>query len=233
MSEQTSFNPNGRKEIKHAISYTDYTILKSKLKHVMKLDVNADLNGKYFIRSTYFDNFMNKVLIEKKEGFLNRDKYRVRIYGKSLDIVNLERKSKRNNLTFKSKCSVTRNEFEKIRVNDVEWMETDNRVLIRDLFHEIKYNQLKPMTVVDYEREAYTFPYGNVRVTFDSKVQSSMRNTDMFNQKLPMVDVLEPNLVILEVKYDEYLPDIIKFMLQAVDTRAEAYSKYQLSRMFG
>lgn len=48
-----------------------------------------------------------------------------------------------------------------------------------------------------------------------------------------MVDVLEPNLVILEVKYDEYLPDIIKFMLQAVDTRAEAYSKYQLSRMFG
>lgn len=233
MSEQTSFNPNGRKEIKHAISYTDYAILKSKLKHVMKLDVNADLNGKYFIRSTYFDNFMNKVLIEKKEGFLNRDKYRVRIYGKSLDIVNLERKSKRNNLTFKSRCSVTRNEFEKIRVNDVEWMEIDNRVLIRDLFHEIKYNQLKPMTVVDYEREAYTFPYGNVRVTFDSKVQSSMRNTDMFNQNLPMVDVLEPNLVILEVKYDEYLPDIIKFMLQAVDTRAEAYSKYQLSRMFG
>lgn len=79
---------------------------------------------------------------------------------------------------------MTRNEFEKMRVNDVEWMETDNRVLIRDLFHEIKYNQLKPMTVVDYEREAYTFPYGNVRVTFDSKVQSSMRNTDMFNQNL-------------------------------------------------
>ena len=233
MPIQTSFNPNGRKEIKHAISYADYAILKSKLKHIMRLDRNAGMNGKYLIRSTYFDNFENKVLNEKKEGYLNRDKYRVRIYGKSSSVVNLERKSKRNNLTFKSKCAMTQDEFEKIRVGVIDWMETDERALMRDLFHEMKYSQLKPMTVVDYEREAYIYPYGNVRVTFDSKVQSSMRNTDMFNKNLPMVDVLEPNLVILEVKYDEYLPDLIKFSLQAVDTRAEAYSKYQLSRMYG
>lgn len=233
MPIQTSFNPNGRKEIKYAISYADYAILKSKLQHVMRRDRNADSNGKYLIRSTYFDNFTNKVLNEKKEGFLNRDKYRVRIYGKSSAVVNLERKSKRNNVTFKAKCALTQNEFEKLRVGDINWMETDERNLIRDLFHEMKYNQLKPITVVDYEREAYTYPFGNVRVTFDSKVQSSLRNTDMFNKNLPMVDVLEPNLVILEIKYDEYLPDIIKFLLQAVDTRAEAYSKYQLSRMYG
>lgn len=233
MPIQTSFNPNGRKEIKHAISYADYAILKSKLQHVMTLDRNAGLNGKYLIRSTYFDNFENKALNEKKEGYIKRDKYRVRIYGKSSKVVNLERKSKRNNLTFKSKCAMTQDEFEKMRIGVIDWMETDERDLIRDLFHEMKYSQIKPMTVVDYEREAYVYPYGNVRVTFDSKVQSSMRNTDMFNKNLPMVDVLEPNLVILEVKYDEYLPDIIKFLLQSVDTRAEAYSKYQLSRMYG
>ena len=233
MPIQTSFNPNGRKEIKQAISYADYAILKSKLLHVMRLDKHSGANGKYLIRSTYFDNFENKVLNEKKEGYINRDKYRVRIYGKSSSIINLERKSKRNNLTFKSKCAITQNEFEQMRIGDFLWMEKDDRALIRDLFHEMKYSQLKPMTVVDYEREAYTYPYGNVRVTFDSKVQSSMRNTDMFNKNLPMIDVLEPNLVILEVKYDEYLPDIIKFLLQSVDTRAEAYSKYQLSRMYG
>jgi len=112
-------------------------------------------------------------------------------------------------------------------------MEEDQRPLIRDLYQEMKYNQLKPVTVVDYEREAYIYAHGNVRITFDSKVQSSLRNTDMFNTKLPMVDVLEPNLVILEVKYDDYLPDMIKYLLQSVDTRAEAYSKYQLSRMYG
>ncbi|MGE7114283.1 polyphosphate polymerase domain-containing protein [Lysinibacillus sp. NPDC047702] len=233
MSTITSFNPNGRREIKQAISYPDYALLKSKLRHVMQLDKHAGMDGKYLIRSTYFDNFANKVLNEKKEGYINRDKYRVRVYDKSSAIINLERKSKRNNLTYKSKCAISQKEYEKMRSGETSWMEEDQRPLIRDLYQEMKYNQLKPVTVVDYEREAYIYAHGNVRITFDSKVQSSLRNTDMFNTKLPMVDVLEPNLVILEVKYDDYLPDMIKYLLQSVDTRVEAYSKYQLSRMYG
>jgi len=229
----TSFNPNGRQEIKQAISYPDYALLKAKLQYIMQLDKHAGADGKYVIRSTYFDNFANKVLNEKKEGYINRDKYRVRIYGQSSAIINLERKSKRNNLTFKTKCAIAQAEYEKMRLGDISWMEEDERGLIRDLYQEMSYSQLRPTTVVDYEREAYIYPFGNVRVTFDSKVQSSLRNTDMFNPSLPLVDVLEQNLVILEVKYDDYLPDIIKYLLQSVDTRAEAYSKYQLSRMYG
>jgi len=229
----TSFNPNGRQEIKQAISYPDYALLKAKLQYIMQLDKHAGADGKYVIRSTYFDNFANKVLNEKKEGYINRDKYRVRIYGQSSAIINLERKSKRNNLTFKTKCAISQAEYEKMRLGDISWMEEDERGLLRDLYQEMSYRQLRPTTVVDYVREAYIYPFGNVRVTFDSKVQSSLRNTDMFNPNLPMVDVLEQNLVILEVKYDDYLPDIIKYLLQSVDTRAEAYSKYQLSRMYG
>ena len=232
MPIQTSFNPKGRKELKHEISKAEYIVLRNKLQHFMRLDSNAGNNGKYLIRSTYFDNFENKVLTEKKEGYLNRDKYRVRIYGKSSAVINLERKSKRNNLTYKTKCQLTCGEYEKIRVGDILWMGEDERELIRDLFLEMKQNRLKPMTVVDYEREAWQYLYGNVRVTFDMKVQSSLRNTDMFNKNLPMVDVLEPNLVIMEVKYDEYLPDVIKHLIQLSDTQAKSYSKYQLSRMY-
>ncbi|MFC5542382.1 polyphosphate polymerase domain-containing protein [Ureibacillus suwonensis] len=233
MPSVTSYNPNGRKELKHAISKAEYLVLREKLRHIMKLDPNAGPNGTYLIRSTYFDNFDNKVLIEKKEGFLNRDKYRVRIYGLSDSVIHLEKKSKRNNLTFKSKCRITRKEFEQMRVGDIEWMKCDERQLIQDLYFEMFYHQLKPKVVVDYEREAYIYPYGNVRITFDMKVQTSFQNTDMFNKHLPMVDALEPNLVILEVKYDEYIPNTIKYLLQLSDTRQEAYSKYQLSRMYG
>lgn len=120
-----------------------------------------------------------------------------------------------------------------MRTGEIDWMENDERTLLQDLFREMKYKGLKPMTVVDYEREAYIYLYGNVRITFDSRVKSSLRNTDMFNTALPMVDVLEPSEVILEVKYDEYLPDIIKMMLQGLNVKQEAYSKYQLSRMYG
>ena len=232
MPIQTSFNPKGRQELKYGITYIDYMLLKNKLKYMMRLDTHAGPTGKYSIRSCYFDNFENKVMNEKKEGYLTRDKYRIRFYGKSDGIINLERKSKRNNLTYKSKCNMTQSEFEKIRIGDISWMEKDNRSLICDLYLEMKMNLIKPMSVVDYEREAYVYLYGNVRVTFDSKVQTSLRNTDMFNKDLPMVDVLEPTEVILEVKYDEYLPDMVKMMLQGINTTHEAYSKYQLSRMY-
>ncbi|KAB8129911.1 polyphosphate polymerase domain-containing protein [Gracilibacillus oryzae] len=232
MPIQSSFNPKGRQEMKHAVSIAEYKVLSNKLRHFMQADPNANREGKYYIRSTYFDNFDNKVLTEKKEGYLDRDKYRVRIYGKSDQIINLERKSKRNNLTFKSKCEITRKEYEKMRVGEISWMEEDPRPLMRDLYFEMHHHQIRPMTVVDYVREPYIYPYGNVRVTFDLKIQTSIRNTNMFQKDLPMVDVLEDHLVILEVKYDEYLPEVIKHLLQLSDTRQEAYSKYQLSRMY-
>ena len=222
----------GRRELKYGISYTDYMQIRSKLQHFMRRDSHAGKNGRYYIRSCYFDNFENKVMNEKKEGFLNRDKYRVRIYDKSGDVIHLERKSKRNNLTFKSKCPITMKEFERMRLGDIDWLAEDDRELLRDLYLEMKYQALKPVTVVDYEREAFVYPYGNVRITFDSKVKSSIRNTDMFNRQLPMVDVLEPTEVILEIKYDEYLPSVIATLLRGINTRQEAYSKYQLSRMY-
>ncbi|SER62118.1 VTC domain-containing protein [Gracilibacillus ureilyticus] len=232
MPIQSSFNPKGRQEMKHAISVAEYKVLRNKLRHFMQIDSNAGADGKYYIRSAYFDNFENKVLTEKKEGYLDRDKYRVRIYGKSDETINLERKSKRNNLTFKSKCQISKKEYEKMRAGKIAWMENDPRPLIRDLYFEMYYHQIRPVTVVDYVREPYIYPFGNVRVTFDLKVQTSIRNTDMFRINLPMVDVLEGHLVILEVKYDEYLPEVIKHLLQLSDTRQEAYSKYQLSRMY-
>ncbi len=232
-SEKMGNLAKGRKEIKHAISYPQYMMMKSKLAHIMQLDPHAGANGKYLIRSTYFDNFSNKVLNEKKEGYLHRDKYRVRIYNKAATIIHLERKSKRHNMTFKTKCVITKKEYEQMRYGELQWMENDSRPLLRDLYKEMYYRQLKPVAVVDYEREAYIYRFGNVRVTFDSKIQTSIHNTDMFHLNLPMVDVLEPNIIVLEVKYDEYLPDIIKYLLQTVDTHAEAYSKYQLSRMYG
>ncbi|MEX3624379.1 polyphosphate polymerase domain-containing protein [Viridibacillus arvi] len=233
MRYQDEFTVKGRKELKHAISQMDYTMLRNKLQHVMKLDAHAGGDGKYLIRSVYFDNFENKILNEKKEGYFKRDKYRVRIYDHNSALINLEKKSKRNNLTFKEKCLISSDEYESMRIGQVDWMEEDERQLIRELFIQMSLYQLKPMTVVDYVREAYVYPFGNVRVTFDGQIKTSFRNTDIFNPDLPMVSVFDPTQVILEVKYDEYLPDVIKMMLQMMDRRPDAYSKYQLSRMYG
>jgi len=120
-----------------------------------------------------------------------------------------------------------------MRHGDIEWMHADPRDLIRELYVQMTLYQLKPITIVDYEREVFIYEHGNVRVTFDSSIKTSFRNNDLLNPDVIMIDTLEPNMVVLEVKYDEYLPDIIRKMLQVTDRRKSAFSKYQISRMFG
>ena len=198
----------------------------------MKVDPYAKEDGKYLIRSVYFDNFDNKVLTEKKEGFYNRDKFRVRLYDYNMNFLNLEKKSKRNNLTYKQKCSITSEEYEKIALGDIAWMENDSRFLIQDLYIQMNLFQIKPVTVVDYEREVFIYDQGNVRVTFDSNIKTSFRNPDLLNPDLAMIET-NPEVVILEVKYDEFLPDVIKYLLQLGNRKKGTYSKYQVSRMFG
>lgn len=222
----------GRRELKHEMTKMECYLLRNKLKHYMEIDPHAKENGTYSIRSVYFDNFDNKVMIQKKEGLFERDKFRVRFYDGNTDFLNLEKKSKRNNLTYKQKCSITAEEYEKIRFDDISWMENDSRLLMQDLYRQMKMLQLKPVTVVDYEREVFIYKYGNVRVTFDSSIRTSLRNNDVLNMNIPMVDT-EPEVVLLEIKYDEFLPTIIKQLLQVSDLRAGAYSKYQISRMYG
>lgn len=222
----------GRTELKHEISKMDCYLLRNKLKHVMQVDPYATKDGKYLIRSVYFDNFDNKVLTEKKEGFYQRDKFRVRLYDYNMTFLNLEKKSKRNNLTYKQKCQVTPEEYEKMRIGEIAWMEYDARSLIRDLYIQMNLFQIKPVTVVDYEREVFIYDQGNVRVTFDSDIKTSFRNNDLLNPNLAMVET-NPEIVILEVKYDEFLPDVIKYLLQLGNRKKGTYSKYQISRMFG
>nr|WP_318502892.1 VTC domain-containing protein [Bacillus sp. T3] len=111
-------------------------------------------------------------------------------------------------------------------------MEHDSRPLIQELFFQIMMFQIKPVTVVDYEREVFIYEHGNVRVTFDSSIKTSFRNNDVLNPDLAMVET-NPEIVILEVKYDEYLPEVIRRLLQIGSRKKGTYSKYQVSRMYG
>lgn len=223
----------GRRELKHAITRLDCHLLRNNLQHFMTLDPHAKKDGQYLIRSVYFDNFDNKILNQKKEGLYHRDKFRVRLYDHDASFINLEKKSKRDNLCYKEKCRITAEEYERIRIGDTAWMEEDDRPLMRELYVHMNLFQLKPVCVVDYIREVYIYEQGNVRVTFDSSVKTSYKDTNILNPDLLMVETLDPNMVILEIKYDEYLPDVIKYLLQVKDCRKTSFSKYQYSRMYG
>ena len=219
-----------RHEWKHELNLSDMLILRQRLRSVMKRDVHGS-DGKYLIRSLYFDNGADMALREKLDGINVRDKYRIRYYDLSPDPIHLEKKSKRNGLGSKVSARLTASEAQKIVDGDWEWMKEDSRPLVRELYEKMQSQGLRPKTIVDYTREAFTFPAGNVRVTLDYNIRTGLRNTDFLNPECVTIPVKE-DPIILEVKWDEFLPSVIRDIVQLKGRHTSAFSKYAACRMY-
>lgn len=220
-----------RHEHKHIISYSDRCILRQRLSAVMKPDKNG-LDGKYKIRSLYFDNLRDTALLEKIDGVNVREKFRLRYYNGKLSYIVLEKKSKINGLCRKESIPLTVNEVEKILNGDTAWMAESKIELLNELYSKMNSKGLKPKTIVDYTREAYTFPAGNVRVTLDYDIRTGIRSTDFLNPLSVTVPVRN-NAIVLEVKWDEFLPDTVRYAVNLNTCRRQAYSKYAACRIYG
>ena len=219
-----------RHEVKHEISNHDMLILRQRLRAVMKPDSHA-VNGRYEIRSLYFDNLDDKALREKLDGVNIREKYRIRLYNNDPSIIHLERKFKQGGLGYKTSANLTPKQAQAIASGDVEWMRDSTDEVILGFYTRIRNEGLKAKVIVDYIREPFVFAPGNVRVTLDYGIRTSMNCTDFLNPDCLMVPTGDN--IILEVKWDEYLPDIIRDVVQLSSCRTESFSKYAVCRIYG
>lgn len=220
-----------RHEVKHYINISDYYSIMSRLKYVIKRDNNSSDEGEYKIRSIYFDNYANKVLMEKLIGINNRDKFRIRYYNDNLDLIKLEKKSKINGLCLKITEPISKEECEKLIQGNIEFLKTSSKKLFNELYVKMKNQFLKPKTIVDYTREAYIYKAGNVRITFDKKIRTGIWNINFLNQDVVTKSVISNDYMVLEVKWDEYLPELIQDCVQQF-RRSTSVSKYALCRMY-
>ncbi len=219
-----------RHEYKHEISYSDMLVLRSRLGAVMKRDIHA-INGKYFIRSLYFDNAQDKALTEKINGVNIREKFRIRYYNYDTSVIYLEKKSKINGLCHKESVLLTEEEAQAVVNGELGWMTNRSEPLLHELYSKMMSQGLRPKTIVDYEREPFVFSPGNVRVTIDSNIRTGLNCTDFLNPRCVTVPTVDA--IILEVKWDEYLPDIIRNAVQLSSCRTDTFSKYAVCRMYG
>ncbi|MBE6072279.1 MAG: polyphosphate polymerase domain-containing protein [Clostridium butyricum] len=222
-----------RHELKHYINFSDYISIKSRLRSIMHIDKNANENNEYKIRSLYFDNVYDKALMEKVIGVPKRDKFRIRFYNDNHEFIRLEKKSKIRGLCLKDSEKITKEECEKIIKGDIEFLRDSNKKLFIDLYSEIKGNLLRPKTIVDYTREAYIYPIGNVRITFDKSIRTGLNSINMFDDNLPTIETIDNKYIVLEVKFDEFLPQIIRDIIQVKERRATSISKYEAARIYG
>ncbi len=223
-----------RHELKYQICYADYLAVRSRLRTVMKPDVHVGKDGTYEIRSIYFDNYNDKALKEKTDGVQKREKFRLRWYNDDFSFVALEKKMKMNHLCLKLSAKMSEVECRKLCEGRYDWMMDHPNELVRELWCKIQIQQLRPKVIVAYQREPYICEPGNVRVTFDSDIRSSLFHQDLFDQDISLIGVAEtPGEMIMEVKYDDFLPEIIMAMLQTENIRLQAFSKYGACRRYG
>ena len=216
-------DPKYRHEWKHVLNTGDLLTLRQRLRAVMESDPHA-IDGKYYIRSLYFDNSDDKALREKIDGVNMREKFRIRLYNCDSSVIHLEKKSKRNGLGTKYSAVLTAEQAQKIVDGDIDWM--------LELYCKMRYQGMRPKTIVDYTREPFIFRPGNVRVTLDYDIRTGLGCTDFLNPDAVTIPAGDAPILV-EVKWDEFLPSIIRDLVSIPDRRVGSFSKYAQCRIYG
>lgn len=218
-----------RVEQKYMIAEDQIAYLELRLRTVMQPDPHAQ-DGMYRIRSLYFDDRHNSCLEDNEEGNDFREKYRIRTYNNQKDHIYLEIKAKESGYTSKSKELLTEQECLRLMEHKaLELKETDGLVK-KKLYTQMLLRGLQPVQIVEYERIPLIEEKGNVRVTFDRNITGTLETDTFFEEYLPGIPLLPTGLHILEVKYDEFLPDTIKQLLNEIHLSKTAFSKYYYAR---
>lgn len=219
-----------RVENKYLVSDADIAVLEARLKTVMEPDAHQ-VGCCYEIRSVYFDDLLDNGMAENEAGVDCRRKYRIRIYDPAADVIHLEIKEKTAGLTRKTSCSLSREESNQILAGENR-LQFDSRAPLNRLLLQMRCSKMEPKAVIAYERTAYVHPTGNVRITFDRNILASKYCDEFFEERVSgLTPVLPAGMHILEVKYDELLPDHIAQQLEIGRLRQTAFSKYYLGRM--
>ena len=220
-----------RHEWKHEISYADLLAIRQRLRAVAESDPHAE-GGRYLIRSLYFDNLDDKALREKIDGVNLREKFRIRYYNGDTSVIHLEKKSRRAGLGTKFSAALSREEAQRIVDGDPDWMMDSGRPLVQELYCKMRWQGLRPKVIVDYTREPFIYRPGNVRVTFDYDIRTGLSCTDFLNPDCVTIPAGDAP-ILLEVKWDAFLPNIIRDAVQTPGRHAEAFSKYAQCRIYG
>lgn len=219
-----------RHELKFKISNSAAEVLKQKLSLILKKDKNAYYSdGSYLIKSLYFDDLDSSSYYEKMDGVLYRKKYRIRIYNNNDEFIRLEKKMKHNTYTAKEQILISKDIYSKILNGKLDEIDSPTG-LLEEFITNSKTKHLVPSIIVLYHRIAFTYPISEVRITFDSHIQSGLYNYDLFDKEVPMYDVSEPGKQVLEVKFNEVLPLHIANILNDIPSCKEAVSKFAICR---
>ncbi|MCR5723556.1 MAG: polyphosphate polymerase domain-containing protein [Treponema sp.] len=225
-------NPKWRHEFKYVSPEYILSYLEKRTAAVMQRDRHTGSQGYYAIRSLYFDDLYNTCYYENEDGTDPREKFRIRIYNASRERISLELKQREKGKCHKLSVPLTPAFCDEILSGKIPAVKDTDPYLVKKLIMEMQSRGLKPVCIVSYERVPLVWNAGNVRVTFDRNIRSSSSLSNFFEPFLPSRPILEAGTNMIEVKFDEFLPDFISEVLQTGRLQQTAFSKYYLCRRY-
>lgn len=221
-----------RNELKYYLHPFEWSSLRVRMGHLLQKDQNSVSTDGYHIRSLYFDDNNNNALMEKNCGIMKRKKYRIRIYNMTDQSIKLERKSKYGEYICKEAAALTRKEYDQIFAGDVRFLLERREPLLHQFYYVITVHGLRPKVIVDYTQEAYSWPMGDVRVTFDKGLATVINTMNIFDAHAAPIYIFREPREIMEIKYTEFLPAFIRELLDFNSSLRSAVSKYVICREF-
>ena len=217
-----------RHELKYICSDLELRIVEQKLRAVMKPDPHADKNGEYLIRSVYFDDYQRSRFFENEDGVDPREKFRIRAYNLNDARIALEKKIKSRGMTGKRSCLIDRETCMRMLAGHSISDRLGQHPLLDEWIVQWETAGLRPVMLGEYVRKPYIYPAGNVRITFDRYISASYRVRDLFEARTSRIAVLPTGYHVLEVKYDDFLPDVIYQLIDNGHMRQTTFSKFYL-----
>lgn len=221
-----------RHELKYVVSSAQVEMIKNRVEHLLPRDPHAGEKGMYAIRSLYFDDYENRCYRENEEGTDPREKFRIRIYNHSAEKIRLECKRKERGMTHKESCPLTQAQTRMLMEGRALPDIASQPPVLRKLTMQMLIRRMRPVVIVEYERVPYVYELGNVRITLDLNVSSGKDVGAFLEESISKRPVMPAGRQLLEVKYDEYLPDFIYNNLQLENLQQTAFSKYYLCRKY-
>lgn len=221
-----------RHELKYVVTDAQLALLSNRIRRLIKPDSHVGADGMYHIRSLYFDDYYNNYYNENEIGTDPREKFRIRIYNASADRISLELKRKEHGMTQKLSCRLSEEQCRTLMAGRLLPMNQEDPPVLQKLNLRMRTHLLRPRIIVEYDRVPYVDPLGNTRITEDLNIRSSSYVGGFLDKELPMRPIMPCGQQVLEVKYDEYLPDYLYRNLQLESLRQTAYSKYYLCRRY-
>ena len=220
-----------RVEDKYTCDEKQLAVLQARLKTVLRPDYNQSGDEGYQITSVYFDDLYDTHLQDTEDGNRLREKYRIRIYNDSFETIKLEIKYKRDSRVFKRAETISAEQMKRLLAGQCISDKSPSADSTITLFNLAIANRgLRPRVIVEYDRAAYVFDAGNVRITLDRNLRAStdfdgfIHKNQAYYRPVPEFDR------VLEVKYDELLPGFIARLLETGNMNQTSFSKYRLCR---